>query len=83
MEETQEFWPVEGPEGEPDLLVCMGCMKEVYRAKIPKSACPTCGAVSAFEAFSLEAILDWGSEDLIEKAKEAAKTSETPSFPQD
>ena len=30
--------------------------------------CPTCHGVSTYEAFTLEAIRDWGTEDLIAKA---------------
>jgi len=30
--------------------------------------CPTCQGVSTYEAFTLEAIRDWGTEDLIAKA---------------
>jgi hypothetical protein len=30
--------------------------------------CPTCHGVSTFEPFSLEAVRDWGTEDLIAKA---------------
>ncbi len=45
----------------------MSCLNEVYRSKIP-TGCPTCEAVSAFEAFTLDAIKDWGTDDLITKA---------------
>lgn len=81
MNEIQDFWSVECAEGEPDLFVCMGCLSEVYRAKVPIPACPSCGAVSAFEAFTLDAIVDWGSEDLVQKAKEAAKEQATGATP--
>jgi hypothetical protein len=30
--------------------------------------CPTCHGVSTYEAFTLEAIRDWGTEDLVAKA---------------
>jgi hypothetical protein len=30
--------------------------------------CPSCHGVSTYEGFSLEAIRDWGTEDLIAKA---------------
>ncbi len=80
MEEVQEFWPVECPEGEPNLLVCMGCLNEVYCQKVPKPSCPSCEAVSAFEAFTLESIQDWGTEELIHKAQLAQKDS-PPTIP--
>jgi len=73
--EVQEFWPVECPEGEPNLLVCMSCLNEVYCQKIPKPSCPSCGAVSAFEAFTLESIQDWGTEELIQKAQQEHQDS--------
>ncbi|HEX8751405.1 MAG TPA: hypothetical protein VF732_09850 [Nitrospira sp.] len=49
--------------------------------------CPTCHGVSTYEAFSLEAIRDWGTEELIAKAgiaeqAEAAQSAAPPdSFP--
>jgi hypothetical protein len=49
----------------------MSCLNEVYCQKIPKPSCPSCGAVSAFEAFTLESIQDWGTEELIQKAQQA------------
>ena len=70
MSEAQAFWPVECPEGEPDLFVCMSCLNEVYHSKVP-TGCPTCEAVSAFEAFTLDAIKDWGTDELITKAHHA------------
>jgi hypothetical protein len=73
--EVQEFWPVECPEGEPNLLVCMSCLNEVYCQKIPNPSCPSCGSVSAFEAFTLESIQDWGTEELIQKAQQAHQDS--------
>jgi len=30
--------------------------------------CPSCHGVSTYEAFTLEAIRDWGTEDLVAKA---------------
>ena len=68
MSQVQAFWPVECGEGEPDLLVCMSCLSEVFRRKIPMPECPTCHGVSTYEAFTLESIRDWGTEDLIAKA---------------
>ena len=68
MSKPQTFWPVECEAGEPDLLVCMSCLSEVYKRKVPMPDCPTCHGVSTYEAFTLEAIRDWGTEQLIEKA---------------
>ncbi len=75
MTETADFWNIECPEGEPNLFVCMSCLSEVYWCKVP-TGCPTCGAVSAFEAFTLDAIKDWGTNELITKAQNAF--NETP-----
>lgn len=72
MEEVQEFWSVDCPEGEPDLLVCIECLGEVYRSKVPKPACPACGATSTFEPFSLDSIREWGTDELIQKAEKAS-----------
>lgn len=71
MAQEQTFWPVEWKEGEPDLLVCMSCLSEAYRRKVPVPDCPTCHGVSTYEAFTLEAICDWGTEELIAKARKA------------
>ena len=71
MSREQAFWPVECGEGEPDLLVCMSCLSEVFRRKIPMPECPTCHGVSTYEAFTLESIQDWGTEDLVAKALRA------------
>jgi ribosomal protein L37AE/L43A len=70
--ESQTFWPVESEQGAPDLYVCMECLDEVFRSKVPIQGCPSCGAVSAFEAFTLESIQEWGTEDLIAKARSEA-----------
>ena len=78
MPETQTFWSVECPEGEPDFFVCMSCLNEVYRCKVP-IACPSCGAISTFEAFTLDSIQDWGTEELIAKARQ--DSSEAPVRP--
>lgn len=72
MSQEQRFWPVESQPGEPDLWVCMSCLNEVYRRKVPMPDCPTCHGVSTFEPFSLEAVRDWGTEDLIAKAVTAS-----------
>ena len=71
MTHEQTFWPVECEEGEPDLLVCMSCLSEVFRRKVPMPDCPACHGVSTYEAFTLESIRDWGTEDLIAKAERA------------
>jgi len=71
MSREQAFWPVECGEGEPDLLVCMSCLSEVFRRKVPMPECPTCHGVSTYEAFTLESIRDWGTEDLVAKALRA------------
>lgn len=76
MASEQAFWPVECGDGEPDLLVCMSCLSEVYRRKVPMPDCPTCHGVSTYEAFTLESIREWGSEELISRAGRAM--TETP-----
>jgi hypothetical protein len=83
MSATQSFWPVPQREGEPPLWVCMSCLSEVFWRKVPMPDCPSCHGVSTYEAFSLEAIRDWGTEDLITKAAAAEHTapSESASAP--
>jgi hypothetical protein len=78
MAAEQGFWPVECEEGEPDLLVCMSCLNEVFRRKVPMPDCPACHGVSTYEAFTLESILDWGTPELIRKAETAESTVEPP-----
>ena len=78
MSERQTFWPVECEAGEPDLLVCMSCLDEVFKRKVPIPDCPACHGVSTYEAFTLEAIRDWGTEPLIEKAVRANAEVEQP-----
>ena len=68
MENEMTFWAVDSADGEPDLWVCMTCLNEVYRQKVPIPDCPTCHGVSTYEAFTLDSIRDWGTEDLIAKA---------------
>ena len=70
MNPSLSFWSVECPEGEPDLFVCLTCLDEVFRAKVPVEGCPGCGAIGAFEPFNIAAIKDWGTEDLIRKAEQ-------------
>ena len=70
MSDSSAYWSIECPPGEPDLFVCMACMDEVFRAKVPIQGCPGCGAVSTFEAFTLESLQEWGTEELISKAQE-------------
>ena len=78
MSERQAFWPVECESGEPDLLVCMSCLDEVFKRKVPMPDCPACHGVSTYEAFTLEAIRDWGTDPLIEKAVRANVEVEQP-----
>lgn len=68
MASTQLFWSVPHREGEPAFWVCMACLSEVFYRKVPMPDCPTCHGVSTYEAFTVEAIRDWGTEDLIAKA---------------
>ena len=81
MAHDQTFWPVECEDGEPDLLVCMSCLGEVFRRKVPMPDCPACHGVSTYEAFTLESIRDWGTEDLIAKAERAQAAREQPPIP--
>jgi hypothetical protein len=78
MSERQTFWPVECEAGEPDLLVCMSCLNEVFKRKVPIPDCPACHGVSTYEAFTLEAIRDWGTDQLIENAVRANAEVEQP-----
>ncbi|MEW6543193.1 MAG: hypothetical protein AB1411_06230 [Nitrospirota bacterium] len=79
MAREQAFWSVESGEGDPDLWVCMSCLSEVFRRKVPMPDCPTCHGVSTYEAFTLESIRDWGTEELIAKADRAiAEAKRTP-----
>jgi hypothetical protein len=49
----------------------MSCLGEVFYRKVPMPDCPTCHGVSTYEAFSLEAIRDWGTDELIARAASA------------
>ncbi len=73
------FWTIESEEGQPDLWVCMSCLSEVFRGKVPMPDCPTCHGVSTYEAFSLDSIRDWGTEELIAKAVAAQSSHPQPS----
>jgi len=59
----------------------MSFLSEVFYRKVPMPDCPSCHGVSTYEAFTLEAIRDWGTEDLVAKAGIAAHaaTLEAPS----
>ena len=81
MSHEQAFWPVECEEGEPDLLVCMSCLSEVFRRKVPMPDCPACHGISTYETFTLQAIRDWGTEELIAKALKAQAEVEPPKVP--
>ena len=75
MSVTQLFWSVPERDGEPHYWVCMSCLSEVFYRKVPMPDCPTCHGVSTYEAFTLEAIRDWGTEDLIANADIAQQAS--------
>jgi hypothetical protein len=42
--------------------------------------CPSCHGVSTYEGFTLEAVRDWGTEELIAKAV-AAQEAQAPTEP--
>jgi hypothetical protein len=46
----------------------MSCLNEAFYQKVPMPNCPTCHGVSTYEAFSMAAVQDWGTEELIAKA---------------
>jgi hypothetical protein len=73
MASTQSFWPVSHRDD--DFWVCMSCLGEVFYRKVPMPDCPSCHGVSTYEGFTLDAIRDWGTEDLIAKAVEAQRAS--------
>ena len=79
MAQEQTFWPVECEQGDPEFLVCMSCLNDVFWRKVPMPDCPTCHGVSTYEAFTLDSIRDWGTQELIAKAETAASKGETPS----
>ncbi|HJR77802.1 MAG TPA: hypothetical protein VJ805_12545 [Nitrospiraceae bacterium] len=78
MSAKQAFWDVSTKQGEPDLWVCMSCLNEVFFRKVPMPDCPTCHGVSTYEAFTLDAVRDWGTEELIAKAQAAQVKPEPP-----
>ena len=78
MAQEQTFWSVECEQGDPEFLVCMSCLNDVFWRKVPMPNCPTCQGVSTYEAFTLDSIRDWGTEELIAKAETAASV-DTPS----
>lgn len=75
MTSQQTFWPVSHRDD--DFWVCMSCLGEVYYRKVPMPDCPSCHGVSTYEGFTLEAVRDWGTEELIAKALAAQQTSTT------
>ncbi len=77
MSDTQTFWSVSHHDGDPDLWVCMSCLSEVFHRKVPMPDCPACHGVSTYESFTLDAIRDWGTEELVAKAVAALATVET------
>ena len=81
MSATQSFWSVPQRAGEPAYWVCMSCLSEVFYCKVPMPDCPTCQGVSTYEAFTLEAIRDWGTEDLIAKAGIAQQEASSEAVP--
>ena len=77
MAEAQTFWAVECTEGDPDFFVCMSCLNDVYRRKVPRE-CSSCGATSAFESFTFDSIQDWGTEELIAKTQAVSSDGAPP-----
>ena len=73
MASMQSFWPVSHQSD--DFWVCMSCLGEVFFQKVPMPDCPACHGVSTYEGFTLEAIRDWGTEELIAKAVAAQQVS--------
>jgi hypothetical protein len=77
MSSKQAFWDVSAKQGEPDLWVCMSCLNEVFYRKVPMPDCPTCHGVSTYEPFTLDAICDWGTDDLIARAQAGQHIAES------
>jgi hypothetical protein len=59
----------------------MSCLSEVFYRKVPMPDCPTCQGVSTYEAFTVEAIRDWGTEELIAKAMLAQQAASPEAAP--
>jgi hypothetical protein len=76
MAVTQSFWPVSHRSD--DFWVCMSCLTEVFYRKVPMPDCPSCHGVSTYEGFTLDAIRDWGTEELIAKAIAAQEAAPAP-----
>jgi hypothetical protein len=76
---AQAFWTVSHRDD--DFWVCMSCLGEVFYRKVPMPDCPACHGVSTYEGFTLEAIRDWGTEELIAKAEAAAQEASTATPP--
>jgi hypothetical protein len=53
----------------------MSCLSEAFYRKVPMPDCPNCHGVSTYEAFAIEAIADWGTDDLVAKAKASAQAA--------
>jgi hypothetical protein len=81
MSATQSFWSVPQRDGEATFRVCISCLSEAFYLKVPMPDCPTCHGVSTYEAFTLEAIRDWGTEDLVAKAEIAQQAASIASVP--
>ena len=73
MASTQSFWPVSHRDD--DFWVCMSCLGEVFYRQVPMPDCPSCHGVSTYEGFTLEAVRDWGSEELIARAVAAQQAA--------
>ena len=69
----QSFWPVS--QSAEDFWVCMSCLTEVIYRKVPMPDGTSCHGVSTYEGFTLEAIRDWGTEELIGKAVAAQEAA--------
>ncbi len=83
MSDSSSYWDIECPIGDPDLFVCMACLEEVFRAKVPIQGCPGCGAVSTFEAFTLDSLQAWGTDELIQKARATGAQPQSTTPPAD
>jgi hypothetical protein len=59
----------------------MSCLSEAFYRKVPLPECPGCLRVSTYEAFAIEAIADWGTEDLVAKAKASEQAANVEPAP--